>query len=76
VDWLNDMELVQAGPAATLDRYIGYYGAYADSHEALDQDDAVQQEVRNAAQSLINSVQMIRAGRREPDETLHEPRPK
>ena len=25
-DWLSDMELVQAGNTAVLDRYIGYYG--------------------------------------------------
>jgi multimeric flavodoxin WrbA len=24
-DWLNDMDLVQAGPASCFDRYVGYY---------------------------------------------------
>jgi multimeric flavodoxin WrbA len=76
VDWLSDMELIQAGRAAALDRYIGYYQPYATSHEALDQDFAVQEEVRNAARSLANEVALIRAGKREPDERLRQPRPK
>ena len=31
-DWLLDMDLVQAGNSAVLDRYIGYYEPYATSH--------------------------------------------
>lgn len=76
VDWLTDMELIQAGRAAMLDRYIGYYEPYATSHEALDRDASVQEEVRNAARALASAVAFIRAGRREPDENLREPRPK
>ncbi len=76
-DWLCDMELVQAGNSATLDRYIGYYEPYATSHDALDQDAAVQQEVRNAARSLVNAVRLMRGGQYErPDEDLEAPRPK
>jgi multimeric flavodoxin WrbA len=76
VDWLTDMHLVQAGRAAVLDRYIGYYEPYATSHEALDADSALHEEVRNAARTLVNEVRLIRAGRGEPDEGLREPRPK
>jgi multimeric flavodoxin WrbA len=76
VDWLTDMELVPAGAAANLDRYVGYYEPYATSHEALDQDRALFEEVRNAARSLVNSVRMIRRGRREPDAGLSASRPK
>ncbi|MDB6087457.1 MAG: NADPH-dependent reductase [Gammaproteobacteria bacterium] len=76
VDWLTDMRLVQAGDAAALDRYVGYYGPYASSHEALDADFPFQEEVRNAARALANEIQMLRQGRREPDEHLHDPRPK
>lgn len=76
VDWLHDMELVQAGAAGALDRYVGYYEPYATSHEALDRDEGFQEEVRNAARSLMNEVKMIRRGRREPDENLKAPRPK
>ena len=76
VDWLNDMQLIEAGRAASLDRYIGYYEPYATSHEALDRDEAVQEEVRNAARALVNEIEFIRGGRREPDDGLEEPRPK
>jgi hypothetical protein len=71
------MDLVKAGGMATLDRYIGYYEPYATSHDALDRDQAVQEEVRNAARSLVNTVQLMREGRYEqPDEGLTSPRPK
>jgi multimeric flavodoxin WrbA len=76
-DWLLDMELIQAGNAATIDRYIGYYEPYATSHDALDADTAVVQEVRNVARSLMNSVLLLRDGEmRRPDEGLSWPRPK
>jgi multimeric flavodoxin WrbA len=76
-DWLLDMELVQAGRSATLDRYIGYFEPYATSHAALDRDEAVQEEVRNAARSLVNTVRLLRGGRYEqPDVQLIAPRPK
>jgi multimeric flavodoxin WrbA len=76
-DWLLDMELVQAGGAAVLDRYIGYYEPYATSHQALDRDTAVQQEVRNAVTSLLNTVRLMREGRYDrPDGELKAPRPK
>lgn len=74
--WLTDMHLVQAGGAAVLDRYIGYYEPYATSHAALDRDRAVQEEVRNVARSLASAIRSIRAGRREPDAGLVDPRPK
>jgi len=76
-DWLLDMELVQAGNAATLDRYVGYYEPYATSHAALDRDHAVQQEVRNVTRSLVATVTLMSDGRRErPDRELDWPRPK
>lgn len=75
-DWLNDMELVSAGSASLLDRYIGYYEPYATSHEALDRDTDVQEEVRNVARSLAMSIRQLRAGVREPDAGLTQPRPK
>jgi multimeric flavodoxin WrbA len=76
-DWLLDMELIQAGATATLGRYVGYYEPYATSHDALDRDTALQEEVRNAARSLIDMVRMIRRGRyRPPDDALFDPRPK
>lgn len=75
-DWLSDMHLIQAGSAAVLDRYIGYYEPYATSHEALDRDTDVQEEVRNVARSVARHAHMRRAGRPEPGEDLTDPRPK
>jgi multimeric flavodoxin WrbA len=75
VDWLHDMHLVQAGSAATIDRYVGWYEPYATSHLALDDDEALKQEVRNAARVLIAAVRDYRSHRgREPD--VRDPRPK
>jgi multimeric flavodoxin WrbA len=76
-DWLRNMDLVEAGNSATLDRYIGYYEPYAISHGALDRDAALQEEVRNVARSLVNAVRLMRSNRLErPDEGLQVPRAK
>jgi multimeric flavodoxin WrbA len=75
-DWLSDMALVPAGPAAMLDRYIGYYEPYATSHEALDKDERFMEETRNAARTLMEAVTEMRRGRRAPGSDLKEPRPK
>lgn len=76
-DWLDWMGLVDAGPAARLDRYIGYYQPYATSHEDLDHDDKVQEETRNAARAVARAVKELREGRLEsPDAGLARPRPK
>jgi multimeric flavodoxin WrbA len=56
-DWLCFMHLCPAGPSAQLDRYIGYWKPYATSHEELDADTAIQEEVRNAARTLLMGVQ-------------------
>ncbi|GAC1302695.1 MAG: flavodoxin family protein [Steroidobacteraceae bacterium] len=75
-DWLNDMHLVQAGAASSFDRYIDYYGPYATSHEALDRDESLHEEVRNAARALGSQIGRRRRGEKEPDEGLEDPRPK
>ena len=76
-DWLQDMHLVQADSVATIDRYIGYYEPYATSHEALDRDTALHDEVRRAARALIEIVRLDRAGNVvHPAPTGPEPRPK
>jgi multimeric flavodoxin WrbA len=62
-DWLCFMGLCPAGPMGELDRYIGYWEPYATSHEALDRDLAIQEEVRNAARALLEGVEAIRSGR-------------
>jgi multimeric flavodoxin WrbA len=63
-DWLRFMHLVPAGPLAELDRYIGYWQPYATSHEALDADRAMQEEVRNAARTLLEAARALRSGDR------------
>jgi multimeric flavodoxin WrbA len=77
VDWLTDMELVQAGRAGVVDTYIGYYRPYATSHDDLDGDADVFAEVRNAGRSLVSMVVQMRAATwTPPDENLHDPREK
>jgi multimeric flavodoxin WrbA len=76
-DWLCYMHLSPAGPIAELDRYIGYWKPYATSHDELDADPAVQEEVRNAARALLEAVLAKRAGKLvSAGERLHEPRQK
>jgi hypothetical protein len=62
-DWLTDMELIPATPQAGIDGYIGYYGPYATSHDALDADTSVQDEVRATAKAVVEAVGLSRAGR-------------
>ena len=76
-DWLGWMGLIDAGSRSQLDRYVGYYEPYYNSHEALDRDQAVQEETRNVARAVVAAVQQLRAGHlSEPDRALARPRPK
>ncbi len=76
-DWLDWMGFIDAGGQARLDRMIGYYEPYATSHDALDRDKPVQEEVRNVARAVANAVKKLRAGRLpQPDANLSPPRPK
>jgi multimeric flavodoxin WrbA len=61
-DWLRFMKLTPAGEHAELDRYIGYWKPYATSHQELDENQAVLEEVRNAARSLAEGVIKRRSG--------------
>jgi multimeric flavodoxin WrbA len=75
-DWLTDMHLVSAGADAMLDRYIGYYEPYAMSHDALDRDPALRQEVSNVAAGLARAVKEARRGRHRKPPARPAPRPK
>ncbi|WP_457092135.1 flavodoxin family protein [Microvirga sp. P5_D2] len=76
-DWLRALELSPAGNLAELDRYIGYWKPYATSHEELDRDTDIQDEVRNAAWTLLDAVKAKRAGQwKEAGESLQESRMK
>ena len=76
-DWLDWMGLIDAGAQARLDRFVGYYESYADSHKALDRDTAFQDEVANVAALVAIAVAQIRAGRlSDPNAAVIRPRPK
>jgi multimeric flavodoxin WrbA len=75
-DWLVDMQLRPAGEPALLDRYVGYYKLYADSHADLDADHAIFEEVQNAALTLREAATRYRAGERAAGATRVNPRPK
>jgi multimeric flavodoxin WrbA len=76
-DWLDWMGLIDAGTLSKLERYIGYYQPYATSHDALDADSGLQEEVRNVARAVAAAVHELRAGRlAQPDRQLERPRPK
>lgn len=76
-DWLTDMALTSAGRLAETDGYIGYMKPYATSHEALDRDEAFQQETLNVARTLGRAVKLHRAGKLEnPATGLIDPEPK
>ena len=61
-DWLRSMELESAGALAEIDRYIGYWKKYTESHADLDKDEGFQGEVRNAALTLRQAVLAKRYG--------------
>jgi multimeric flavodoxin WrbA len=74
-DWLDWIGFIDAGEQARLDRFVGYYEPYFNSHDALDHDEAFQKEVRNVALAVAHTVGELRAGRAKPPE-LKRPRPK
>lgn len=76
-DWLDWMGFIDAGAQARLDRFIGYFEPYATSHDTLDKDELVQEEVRNVARAVLHTVAAVRAGTipiNKPD--MARPRPK
>ncbi|WP_439588354.1 flavodoxin family protein [Hydrogenophaga sp.] len=76
-DWLDWMGLIDAGAPARLDRFIGYYEPYYNSHDTLDKDTEVQAETRNVALAVAQAVVHLRAGRLQTVQPrLQRPRPK
>jgi multimeric flavodoxin WrbA len=76
-DWLDWSGLIRAGALAQLDRYIGYFEPYATSHDSLDRDEAVVEEVRNVARTIANAIPEMRSGKlKRGDAQLTEPRKK
>ena len=71
------MGLIDAGSASKLDRYIGYFKPYYNSHDALDEDKDVQEETRNVARAVVQAVKQLRAGKLgQPDKQIEWPRTK
>lgn len=76
-DWMQDMGLIPSGHLALIDRYVGYLAPYATSHDDLDKDKGLQDDVRNAAKALMRAVKDRRSGKLQaPDRGLHEAHPK
>ncbi len=76
-DWLDWMGFIDAGTQSKLDRFIGYYEPYANSHVALDKDESIQEETRNVARAVVKTVEELRAGRLQAIQPiLSRPRPK
>ena len=76
-DWLDWMGLIDAGPQARLDRFIGYYEPYATSHDELDKDEAVQEETRNVGRAVARVTAALRKGELKAElADLPRPRPK
>jgi multimeric flavodoxin WrbA len=76
-DWLDWMGLVDAGSKSRLDRFVGYYEPYATSHDTLDVDTAMQEEVKNVARAVRQAIAELRSGTLSlPDKALIAPRPK
>jgi PBP1b-binding outer membrane lipoprotein LpoB len=74
---MSDIGMIQSGHLALVDRYVGYLTPYATSHNDLDQDTDFQDDVRNAALTLIQAVKDRRSGKLQPaDRGLREARPK
>jgi hypothetical protein len=56
---------------------VGYYQPYATSHDSLDADHVLWEEVRNVARAVVTAVADARAGRLgQPGAKLKDPRPK
>jgi multimeric flavodoxin WrbA len=62
-DWMSDMGMIPAGHLAQVGTWIGYLKPYATSHAELDADKDVQEDMRNAARALVESVRLMRAGK-------------
>lgn len=73
-DWLTSLHMAPAAPGAVLERYIGYFRPYATSHEDLDADTDVQEEVRIAARTLLEALRRKRDGKVLSTGTMHQER--
>lgn len=76
-DWLEEIKLISSGADGKLERYIGYLKPYALSHEALDKDKDLFQEIENAARALALNIRAKREGKlKSLNLNFSDPRPK
>lgn len=76
-DWLDWMGLMSTGHWSQLDRYIGYYQSYSDSHDTYDADTDMQTETQNVGCAVAQAVKRLRTGEfKQPDRQVRSPRPK
>jgi len=76
-DWLDWMGWIDAGASARIDRMVGYYEPYATSHDTLDGDARLREEVANVARAVAKAVAALRAGKlHRADEGIEPPRAK
>src|SRR5262249_24968755 len=61
--WAGDMGMIRSGHLGGIDRYSGYLAPSATSHDDFDKDTGTQEDVRNAARALANTVDQIRSGK-------------
>jgi hypothetical protein len=73
LDWMGPID---AGRRFRLGRDIGYWQPYATSHEAVDRDEAVQDEARQVARAVARVTREMRAGKIQPPLRQPQPRPK
>jgi hypothetical protein len=59
----NNQAPAQLSPKAALGRYNGCSEPYAASHDALDRDKDVREDVRNASRAVVDAIREARAGR-------------
>lgn len=75
--WLNEMMLIPSSVYGQVGRYIGYYGTYADSHRALDRDQALFEEIKISCEALALNITAERSRKLDTQVPhLHDPRPK
>lgn len=76
-DWMTSLHMAPAASGAVFERYIGYFKPYATSHDDLDADTDLQEEVRIAARALLEALRCKRDGKALPIEAVQqEQRPK
>jgi hypothetical protein len=77
IDWLTDIGMIQTGPSATLNTWIGWYRPCATSNDDLNADEDLFVRVGNVSTRLTNMVAQLRAGTYQaPDRGLYNSREK